>query len=163
VNNGAVIRPAAPDDADAFLALVEGLADYERLPRPDADARRRLVQDAFSTPPRFHLLLAEVDGVAVGYAAWFATYSTFLALPSLYLEDIFVVPEARGKGAGVGLFRACAAEAVRGGYGRMEWSVLDWNTPSIDFYERLGAQRKQEWLAYRLDGDALLKVARGVG
>jgi GNAT superfamily N-acetyltransferase len=155
-----IVRPATPDDADAFLALVDGLADYERLARPDADARQRLVRDAFSTPARFELLLAEIDDEVVGYAAWFPTYSTFLARPSLYLEDLFVTPSARGRRAGLALFRACAAEAVRRGYGRMEWSVLDWNTPSIEFYEALGARRNQEWLPFRLDGEALLSVAR---
>jgi GNAT superfamily N-acetyltransferase len=155
-----IVRPATPGDADAFLRIVAGLADYERLPRPDADARERLVRNAFTEPQRINVLLADLDGVALGYAVWFPTYSTFLALPSLYLEDIFVVPEARGQGAGVALFRACAAEAVRGGYGRMEWSVLDWNKPSIDFYERLGARRLREWLGYRLDGDALRSVGQ---
>jgi GNAT superfamily N-acetyltransferase len=158
-----IVRAATRDDADAFLALVDGLAHYERLEPPDGEARRRLVDDAFGPTPRFHVLLAELDGAVVGYAAWFETYSTFLARPSLYLEDIFVTPAARGRRAGLALFRACAAEAVRRGYGRMEWSVLDWNQPSIDFYEALGARRKQEWLPFRLDGEALLAVAHAVG
>jgi GNAT superfamily N-acetyltransferase len=154
-----IVRPATPADATAFLDLVDGLAAYEKLPPPDAEAKQRLVRDAFSDPPRFNVLLAEVDQTVVGYAVWFPTYSTFLARPSLYLEDIFVRPDARGHGAGVALFRACAAEAVRQGCGRMEWNVLDWNQPSIDFYERLGAQRLQAWLPYRLDGEALTSVA----
>jgi GNAT superfamily N-acetyltransferase len=155
-----IVRAATPADATAFLELVDGLAEYEKLPPPDDAAKQRLVRDAFSDPPRFHLLLAEVDQKVVGYAVWFPTYSTFLALPSLYLEDIFVLPSARGHGAGLALFRACAAEAVRLGCGRMEWNVLDWNKPSIDFYERLGARRLQAWLPYRLEGEALTNVAR---
>jgi len=154
-----IVRPATPADATAFLDLVDGLAAYEKLPPPDAEAKQRLLRDAFSDPPRFNVLLAEVDQTVVGYAVWFPTYSTFLARPSLYLEDIFVRPDARGHGAGVALFRACAAEAVRQGCGRMEWNVLDWNQPSIDFYERLGARRLQAWLPYRLDGEALTSVA----
>jgi GNAT superfamily N-acetyltransferase len=150
-----VVRPIAAGDAERLLDLIEGLADYEKLPRPDAAARRRLVADALGDPPRFRTLLAEIDGVAVGYAIFFFTYSTFLARPSLYLEDIFVLPEVRGRGAGLSLFRAVAAEAVRNGCARMEWQVLSWNAPSIKFYERLGARHMDAWLPFRLDGDAL--------
>jgi GNAT superfamily N-acetyltransferase len=155
------VRPATVADAPAFLALVDGLADYERLPRPDAEARQRLIADAFGPQPRFHLLLAELDGAVVGYAVWFPTYSTFLARPTLYLEDVFVAPEARGRGAGKALFRACAAEAVRWGCGRMDWAVLEWNRPSIEFYEAHGARHMSDWLPFRLDGDSLLRAARG--
>jgi GNAT superfamily N-acetyltransferase len=158
VSSSVTVRLAIPADAEAFLSLVDGLADYERLPRPDPDARRRLASDPFTEPPRFTLLLAELDGEVVGYAASFWTYSTFLALPTLYLEDIFVLPEARGHGAGAALFRACAAEAVRQGCGRMEWSVLAWNQPSIDFYERRGATHLSDWLPFRLAGEALLEA-----
>jgi len=153
------VRPATAADVPAFLALVDGLADYERLPRPDPDARCRLAVDAQATPPRFHLLLAEVAGAIAGYAVWFLTYSTFLALATLYLEDLFVLPDARGRGAGAALFRACAEEAVRQGCGRMEWSVLAWNRPSMDFYEARGARHMSDWLLFRLDGDALRRVA----
>ena len=153
------VRPARSADLSAFLALVDGLADYERLPRPDAEARQRLTDDAFGQRPRFNLLLAEADGAVVGYAAWFPTYSTFLARPTLYLEDIFVLPEMRGRGAGLALFRACAAEAVRLGCGRMDWQVLSWNEPSIGFYQRLGARRLDDWVPFRLDGEALAEVA----
>jgi GNAT superfamily N-acetyltransferase len=153
---GVGIRAATAADMPAFLDLVDGLADYEKLPRPTNDARERLTADARAG--RFHLLLGELDGVVVGYAVHFTTYSTFLARPSLYLEDIFVAPEARGKGVGIALFHACAAEAVRQGCGRMEWQVLSWNEPSIQFYERLGARQLHDWLPFRVDGDALLRV-----
>src|SRR5919204_5499010 len=105
------VRSATPADLPAFLGLVDALAQYERLPGPDAEARRRLAADA--RVGRFHLLLGELDSAVVAYAAWFLTYSTFLARPTLYLEDLFVLPNARGAGVGGALFQACAAEAVR--------------------------------------------------
>jgi len=152
------VRGLEAGDIERLLELIDGLADYEKLPRPDAEARARLAADAVFEPPRFHVLLAEVDGVVVGYAFYFFTYSTFLARPSLYLEDIFVLPEARGQGAGVALFRACARAGVVLGCGRMEWQVLSWNEPSIQFYERLGARHLDGWLPFRLDGSALAQV-----
>jgi GNAT superfamily N-acetyltransferase len=153
-----LVRALAPADTPRLLELIDGLADYEQLPRPDTAARQRLAADAIADPPRFHTLLAEVDGVVVGYAIYFFTYSTFLATPSLYLEDIFVLPDARGQGAGVALFRACAQQAVTLGCGRMEWQVLSWNEPSIQFYMRLGARHLDGWLPFRLDGQALAQV-----
>lgn len=157
----ATVRPLEARDVPRLLDLIDGLADYEKLDRPDAGARERLARDATGEGPRFRTLLAELDGAAVGYAIFFFTYSTFLARPTLYLEDIFVLPEYRGKGAGKALFRAVAAEAVRNECGRMEWQVLDWNQPSIDFYERNGARLMKEWVPCRLTGDALRKVAEG--
>jgi GNAT superfamily N-acetyltransferase len=153
-----LVRRLEPADTTQLLDLIDGLADYEKLPRPDAEARQRLAADATADPPRFHVLLAEVNGAVVGYAFYFFTYSTFLARPTLYLEDIFVLPETRGQGAGVALFRACAQTATRMGCGRMEWQVLSWNEPSIQFYERLGARHLDGWLPFRLDGPALAHV-----
>jgi GNAT superfamily N-acetyltransferase len=153
-----VVRALRAADTARLIELIDGLADYEKLPRPDAAARERLAADAIADPPRFHALLSEVDGIVVGYAIYFFTYSTFLASPSLYLEDIFVLPDARGQGAGVALFRACAQAAVTLGCGRMEWQVLSWNEPSIQFYERLGARHLDGWLPFRLDGQALARV-----
>ncbi len=158
MSDGVRIRPLEARDVAVFLDLIDGLADYEALPRPDAEARGRLAADALASPPRFETLLGEVDGVAVGYAVFFMTYSTFLARPSLYLEDIFVLPDARGRGAGLALFHAVAAEAVRRSCGRMEWQVLAWNTPSIEFYQRRGARQQEEWLPFRVDGEALLAL-----
>ena len=155
-----LVRPLRAADAPRLLELIDALADYEKLPRPDAAARERLTADALAEPPRFRTLLAEVDGEVLGYAIYFFTYSTFRARPSLYLEDVFVEPERRGQGAGVALFRACAREAVANACARMEWQVLSWNQPSIDFYERLGARHLDDWLPFRLDGEALLSVAR---
>jgi GNAT superfamily N-acetyltransferase len=152
------VRELRPEDVPRLLELIDGLADYEKLTRPDSAARERLGADAVANPPRFRTLLGEVDGEVVGYAIYFFTYSTFRAQPTLYLEDIFVLPDRRSQGAGVALFRACAREAVNSGCARMEWHVLDWNTASITFYERLGARHLADWLPFRLDGDALLKL-----
>jgi GNAT superfamily N-acetyltransferase len=154
------VRKLRPPDVPRLLGLIDGLADYEKLDRPDAAARERLAADAAADPPRFSTLLAEIDGQVVGYAIFFFTYSTFRARPTLYLEDVFVLPERRGQGAGVALFRACAREAVARGCARMEWQVLAWNTPSIEFYDRLGARHQADWLPYRLDDEALLNVGR---
>jgi GNAT superfamily N-acetyltransferase len=154
-----VVRKLQPTDVPRLLELIDGLADYEKLARPDAAARERLAADATADPPRFSTLLAEIDGHVVGYAIFFFTYSTFRARPTLYLEDVFVLPERRGRGAGVALFRACAREAVARGCARMEWQVLAWNTPSIEFYERLGAHHQADWLPFRLDDQALLAVS----
>jgi GNAT superfamily N-acetyltransferase len=144
-----IVRAEERDGA-RLLALIDALADYERLPRPEAAARERLLDDAFGARPRFEAFLAEIDGMAVGYAIVFETYSTFLALPTLYLEDLFVLTEHRSQGVGRALFLHCVREAIRHECGRLEWSVLDWNALALGFYERLGARRLSEWLPHRL-------------
>jgi GNAT superfamily N-acetyltransferase len=154
----AIVRALRPADLPRLLELIDGLADYEQLARPDAAARQRLAADAVADPPPFRTLLAEVDGEIIGYAIYFFTYSTFRARPTLYLEDVFVLPERRGQGAGLALFRACARQAVLHQCARMEWHVLDWNEPSIAFYQRLGARHIADWLPFRLDDEALLAV-----
>jgi len=145
-----VIRPAEAPDGERLLALIDALADYEHLPRPDGGARARLLEDAFGGKPRFTALLAEVDNQAVGYAIYLETYSSFLALPTLYLEDIFILPEHRRLKIGRRLFLCCVEEARRRNCGRMEWVVLDWNRPAQEFYEKMGARRLTEWWTYRL-------------
>ena len=154
------VRKARGEDAPGVLELVDALADYERLPRPDAGARERLLRDGFGPTPRFDLLVGERDGTPVGYALFFETYSSFLARPTLYLEDLFVHPDHRKCGLGLALFRAVASEAARRECGRMEWAVLTWNRLAIDFYERLGAVALEEWRTFRLTGDALGAVAQ---
>ena len=144
------IRRAEPSDASAILALVDGLAEYEKLDPPDAEAKKRLIRDMFSTPPRIEPFLAEWEGRAAGYAFVFETYSSFLALPTLYLEDIFVLPEFRDRRIGYSLFTAMVREALRRGCGRMDWSVLTWNRLAIGFYERLGGKELSDWRVYRL-------------
>ncbi len=144
------VRRAHREDAHAILQLVDALADYEHLTRPDEDARTRLIQDLFSERPRLECYLCVIDGTAVGYAFVIETYSSFLALPTLYLEDLFVLPEYRGKKAGYALFTAMVGEAHARRCGRMEWTVLDWNQLAKDFYDRLGAKHMKEWQLYRL-------------
>lgn len=153
------VRKASPEDAQAILGLVVELATFEKLPPPDEAAQKRLIEDAFGPRPRFEIFLAEVDGRVVGYAFVFETYSTFRALPTLYLEDLFVLEEFRGRRVGYALFKHCAQEAVKRGCGRYEWTVLDWNTHAIDFYKRLGANHLHDWYLYRLDGDDLERLA----
>ncbi len=154
------VRPATREDAETWLELVDALADYEKLARPTPEARGGLLNAAFGPEPhRILVYLAVVAGRAAGYAITCETYSSFLALPTLYLEDLFVLPDARRHGIGRAVFRYLAREAERRGCGRMEWSVLDWNQLAIDFYEKLGARRMKEWYTYRLTADNLRDIA----
>jgi GNAT superfamily N-acetyltransferase len=155
------IRHAERSDAKTFLDLVRGLAEYEQLDPPDEQAQARLLEDGFGDRRRFEAYLVEIDGEAVGYAIVFETYSSFLARPSLYLEDIFVRPQARRKGAGTALIRYLAGEAIRRGCGRMEWVVLDWNELAQGVYRKLGAEMLGEWRICRLTGAALRQAACG--
>lgn len=158
------MREATADDAGTLLELIDALADYEHLPRPDAEARRRLVVHGFGPGDGlFKAVLVEVGLRPVGYAIWFYTYSTFLARPTLYLEDIFVLPDDRRHGAGEALMRHLARTALAAGCGRMEWQVLDWNRPALGFYQRLGARHNREWLPYRLASDDLERLAHQEG
>lgn len=144
------IRRARRSDGAAFLSLVDALADFEKLKRPTRAARRRLLRDGFGARRRYDAFLALDGGTPVAYAIVFETYSSFLARPTLYLEDIFVLPAWRGRGIGLRLFRHCVREARRRRCGRMEWVVLDWNRSAIRFYDRYGARRMREWLLYRI-------------
>ena len=156
-----LIRHALLEDADSILRLVEALAAYEKLPPPDEGAKGRLVRDLFSPEPRIEAFLAEYGGEAVGYAFILETYSSFLALPTLFLEDLFVLPSHRHMRVGLSLFSAAVAEAHRRGCGRMEWTVLDWNSLAIDFYKKLGATHMKEWQLYRLlrpDMEAIMRL-----
>ena len=157
----AVIRRLTKNDGRKFLSLIDALADYEKLARPDAGARRRLLRDCAGPSPKFEALLALSGGEAVGYAVFFETYSTFLARPTLYLEDLFVLPSHRGHGTGLKLFRACVAEARRRRCGRMDWSVLDWNAVAVRFYKKLGASYLREWHLYRLRRNDFTRALRG--
>lgn len=152
------IRKATSSDREAVLYLVDALAEYEKLDPPDGPARDRLISDMGGNRPRFEAYLAEIDGKAVGYAFVLETYSSFLALPTLYLEDLFVLPEYRNRKVGYTLFTAMVKEAYRRGCGRMEWTVLDWNRLAIDFYGRLGARHMAEWQLYRLVRDDMERV-----
>lgn len=158
------VRPVRRDDFDTLLTLIDALADYEKLDRPDEEARGRLLADAFDrNPPRFQVYLVwetEADGAetALGYAIVLETYSSFLARPTLYIEDLFVQPEARGRGAGNALFQFLAAESLRRGCGRMEWVCLDWNQLAISFYERRGGEHLDDWRYYRLTEEKLRRL-----
>jgi GNAT superfamily N-acetyltransferase len=145
-----IIRKATESDSAVILSLVDALAAYEKLDPPDAQAKQRLIRDMSGPHPRFEAYLAEVDGRGAGYAFVFETYSSFLALPTLYLEDLFVRPEYRKKKIGLALFSAMVKEASQRGCGRMEWTVLDWNQLAIDFYKGLGATHMGQWHLYRL-------------
>ena len=149
------LRRAERADADLLLRLITALAEFENLPPPDAEARARLIEHGFGEHPKFEAWLAECDGVPgpVGYAFLFETYSTFLARPTLYLEDLFVLPDYRGRGVGSALLRHCVRLAHERGCGRMEWTCLDWNTSAQAVYEKLGARRMSEWYLYRLTQD----------
>ncbi len=151
--NGLAVRKATRKDSKGFLKLLVSLANFEHLDPPTKEAQRRILRDVFSK--RINLFIASLDNVAAGYALYFYTYSSFLARPTLYLEDIFVSQELRGKGIGKKLFLKCVNEAVKRDCGRMEWSVLTWNKNAIGFYEKLGAKRLEEWYYYRLDTQAM--------
>jgi GNAT superfamily N-acetyltransferase len=132
-----------------FVALVEQLAEYEHLAPPDDSAKARLRADGLSDNPRYEAYLGKLDGKAVAYVTFLFTYSTFLALPTLYLEDIFVLAEHRNLGVGRAMFDLCRRTAKERGCGRIEWLVLTWNEPAIRFYEKSGGER-QDWFPYRL-------------
>jgi GNAT superfamily N-acetyltransferase len=157
------VRSARPADGPAVVALVRGLAAFERLPPPDDAAAARLVEHAFGPRPRFDLLVAEVDDAVRAYALFFETYSTFRAAPSLFLEDLFVDPGARRRGIGRAMMHELARVAVGRGCERFEWTVLDWNADAQRFYRSLGAHLLGEWEVCRLEGDALARLAAAPG
>jgi GNAT superfamily N-acetyltransferase len=154
-----VIRPATPQDIPTIGKLILALADYEKLLDQVVMDEARLREHLFGSRPYVECLIAEHEGQAVGFALYFFNYSTFLAKPGIYLEDLFVLPENRGQGHGKALLKAVAARAVQQGCGRMEWAVLNWNTPAIEFYRSLGAVPMDEWTVYRLTGETLLRAA----
>lgn len=155
-----LIRPATAHDGPALVALVRALAEYERIPGPDDAAAERLMADVL-TGRHFDLLLAESDGRVAGYALFFFTYSTFLARPSLYLEDLFVLPTYWRCGIGTAFMRRLATLAVERGCGRFEWTVLDWNHRAQDFYASMGARLLPDWRICRLEGEALEALGHG--
>lgn len=154
-----LIRRASPADGARFLALVHELAAYERMQGPAPEAEARLLDDAFGARPRYDLFLAERDGEVVAYAVVFETYSTFLARPVLYLEDVYVTPAARGHGVGRSMMAFLAREALRRGCPRLSWVVLDWNVDAQRFYDRVGARRWASWWPYVIQGADLERLA----
>jgi GNAT superfamily N-acetyltransferase len=149
------IRKATSGDADLVIRFIHALAVYEKLPGPDAAGEKRIRTYGWSDQPRFEVLLAYEDETPVGFALYFYQFSTFAARPTLYLEDLFVYPEYRGRGYGKRLLVDLAREARESGCGRMDWMVLDWNESAIDFYRALGALVLDDWRLCRLEGEAL--------
>jgi len=154
-----MIRPATVDDVPVILAFIRELAEYERLSHDVVADEAQLRATLFGARPAAEVLVAE-DPELVGFALFFTSYSTFLGKPGLYLEDLFVRPEFRGKGLGLALMKRLAQIAVERGCGRFEWSVLDWNEPAIGFYKSLGARLMDGWSIVRVTGDALTNLAR---
>ncbi|MCR0980492.1 GNAT family N-acetyltransferase [Roseomonas populi] len=154
-----ILRDATPADVPEVVRLVRELADYERLLDEAVGTEEDFRTLLFGEGPLLHAVLAEVDGRVVGQALWFNNVSTFTGKPGIYLEDIFVEPGHRGLGIGKAFFRYLARRAVAEGWTRLDWQVLDWNKPSIDFYRGLGADTKDEWMGQRLSGDALRALA----
>ncbi len=155
------VRRGGVRDVGLICELIRGLARYERLERECVIAPASVRRHGFGRGRRyFETLICRRGRRPIGFALYFFTYSTFLGRPTLYLEDLFVLPEERGRGAGRALLRALARIAVRHGCGRMEWAVLDWNAPSIRFYRRLGAGLRKEWILTRLTGAPLRRLAR---
>jgi GNAT superfamily N-acetyltransferase len=161
--SGIAIRPAEPADTSLVLAFIRELAEYEKLlhavKASEDDVRRML----FDPGPRAFCDIAEMDGEPVGFAFWFYNVSTFEGRCGLYLEDLFVRPAARGKGAGKALLANLAQRCVREDLRRLQWAVLDWNAPSIAFYDSLGATARTEWITRQLDGEALQALASAAG
>ena len=150
-----MIRAATPLDVPSILGLIQELAEYEKL-RDSCISTESLVHEAlFGSNPSAESVVAEVNGEVIGFALYFTNFSTFLGRPGMYLEDVYVKPEYRNRGIGKQILKKLATICLERGYGRFEWSVLDWNEPSIKFYQSLGAVAMDEWTVYRLSGDAL--------
>ena len=153
------IRPARPGDAALVLQFVRELSAYEKLTHECVTTQEMIEQALFGPSTRLFCDIAEWNGEPVGNAIWFLNFSTFMGRHGIYLEDLFVRPAFRGNGIGKGLMVHLARRCVAEGWTRFEWSVLDWNTPSIDFYKSIGAQLKDEWTICRVSGDALQRLA----
>lgn len=153
------INAARPEDCATVFALIRALAEYEKLQAQVVGTVDDLRRELFSDRPVIEAVVAWEEERALGFALFFHNYSTFLARRGLYLEDLFVVPEARGRGIGKALIGYCARIAVERGCGRFEWSVLDWNRPAIEFYESIGATMLPDWRICRISGDALARFA----
>lgn len=153
------IRPATAADISLIGQFIRDLAEYEKLSEAVRFDEAIMAEKLFGPRPFAEVLIGEIDGMAQGFALFFHNFSTFEGRPGIYLEDLFVRPDARGSGLGKALLGKLAALAVERDCARLEWSVLDWNTPAIDFYKALGATLMDEWTVYRVDGDALTGLA----
>lgn len=157
--SGVTIRPATRGDVGTILELIRGLAEYEKLAHECVATEEKLLATLFGAHPAAEVIIATADGTPAGFALFFHNYSTFLAKRGIYLEDLFVLPEYRGRGIGKKLLAHLAHLAVLRDCGRLEWAVLDWNKDAIRFYESLGAKAMDEWTVYRVTGEALTRLA----
>lgn len=157
------IRPATSADIPQILAFIRALAVYEREPDAVTATEADLLRDGFGPNPFYFCLIAESEGIAAGFAFYFFNYSTWLGRPGLYLEDLFVLPEYRSSGIGKALLKHVAAIAVQKGCSRLQWEVLDWNSPAIEFYQAMGAEFMDAWRNVRVSGEALLRLAAPTG
>ena len=153
------IRPAVPADSALILQFIRDLAEYEKLLDDVRTTQDDVTVALFGDNPKAFCDIAEIDGAPVGFALWFYNFSTFVGRHGIYLEDLFVRPEARGSGAGKALLASLARRCLDENLGRLEWAVLDWNAPSIAFYDSLGAAAMDEWIVRRMTGDALARLA----
>jgi GNAT superfamily N-acetyltransferase len=156
-----IIRRARPDEAALVLSLVRELAEYEKLLHQVEATEAGIAAALFAAHPLLFCEIAEWEGEPAGFAIWFVNFSTFSGRPGIYLEDLFVRPAQRGNGIGKALLAHLAKQCVANGWGRLQWAVLDWNTPSIEFYKSLGAVMMNEWTICRVDGAALIALAEG--
>jgi GNAT superfamily N-acetyltransferase len=152
------LRPATESDVGVILKFICALAEYEKLTHMVIATEQSLREHLFGSQRAAEVLIGALDGTDVGFALFFRSFSTFLALPGIYLEDLFVMPEARGTGVGRALLTEVARIAVERGCGRLEWAVLDWNEPAIGFYKKLGAVPLDDWTTYRVTGEALRQL-----
>jgi GNAT superfamily N-acetyltransferase len=160
IDRNVKIRKAKPEDVGSILKLIKALADYEKLSDQVIATEEDLFTNGFEKHRYFETILCEVDRRIVGFALYFFTFSTFLGRPTLYLEDLFVIAEFRGRGLGRLLFEELVYIAEQKKCGRVEWAVLDWNAPSIDFYKSIGATAKREWTIFQLDEEGIKSVLR---
>ena len=158
---GTAIRSATAADVAQILAFIRALAVYERAPDAVSATEEGLLRDGFGPNPFYTCLIAEHDGKPAGFALYFFNYSTWMGRPGIYLEDLFVYPELRGLGIGKALLQQVALAALEKGCRRLQWEVLDWNTPAIDFYRAMGAEFLDEWRNVRLGGEAIARLAEG--
>jgi len=154
------VRAAGPADAAVIVGFIRALAEYERLAHEARASLADVERDLFGPAPRVFCDIAEAEGEAVGFALWFYNYSTFRGRHGIWLEDLFVAPESRGRGAGKALLKRLAERCAAEDLGRLEWAVLDWNAPSIAFYDSLGAAALDDWTTRRLTGEALRRLAQ---
>ncbi len=154
-----MIRYAVKEDAPRILQLIKDLAEYEKAPLEAKATLEQIDESLFSDDPHAFCHVVEVDGTVVGISIWFLNYSTWLGKPGIYLEDLYIKPAYRGKGFGLALLKELAKICIERDYERLQWWVLDWNEPSIEFYKSLGAEAMDEWTVYRVSGDALKNLA----